>query len=316
MTDHVYADLSGFGVQTKITRENYREFSMPQIEGPAFMKAYALLPGIEIYYNDFHTDSHFVGENSLCRYYQISYCHSGMYVSRITAQRILKIQAKGLLMFTDIAKCLDAYMPLGYYKGINIMFYPDLMTEETRTFLACFGIDIRQLFHNLLKDKAFSRFQASSHVTELLEELFGMTKKGDLPHMKLYLMHLLVEMGYYDGAVCEDYYYMSHKMETVMAEIKDYIERNMEQHITLQELADRYQISVTSLKNNFKLLYGCGPYEFLKRYRMGRAETFLRETKLSIGEIGSRIGYENPSKFSAAFSKMYGMTPREYRKIG
>lgn len=316
MADNIYMNLSGFGIQTEVLERNYREFSMPQADGTAFMKAYVLMPGVEVYYNDFNTKSHFHGEGIFYRYYQISYCHSGMYVSRITAQRLLKVQAKGLLMFRDIANCVDAYMPLGYYKGINIIFYPDFMPEEARKFFECFHIDIRQMFRRLLGDKVFSRFSTSPHVAEILEKLFEMTKKGDRLHMKLYLMHLLVELGHYEGAVREDYHFFSRKTEDTMAGIKDYIEENMERHFTLKELADRYQISVTSLKDNFKILYGYGPYEFLKRYRMSKAEELLKETELPIGEIAGRIGYENPSKFSSAFSKMYGMTPKNYRKNG
>ena len=41
---------------------------------------------------------------------------------------------------------------------------------------------------------------------------------------------------------------------------------------------------------------------------------FLKENKLTIGEIALQIGYQNPNKFTSAFRTEYGMTPTEYRK--
>ena len=40
----------------------------------------------------------------------------------------------------------------------------------------------------------------------------------------------------------------------------------------------------------------------------------LLETALSVTEIASKIGYENPNKFTSAFKEMYGSSPTEYRK--
>ena len=52
----------------------------------------------------------------------------------------------------------------------------------------------------------------------------------------------------------------------------------------------------------------------MKRGRMNRAAELLKKTDISVSEIGMRAGYENPSKFSAAFGSVYHMTPREFRK--
>ena len=47
---------------------------------------------------------------------------------------------------------------------------------------------------------------------------------------------------------------------------------------------------------------------------MNLAAEMLRDSDLSIAEIGSRAGYDNAGKFTAAFKKVMKLTPSEYRK--
>lgn len=44
------------------------------------------------------------------------------------------------------------------------------------------------------------------------------------------------------------------------------------------------------------------------------AAQFLTETSLPVIQIARKVGYSNASKFSAAFSHIYGCTPKEFRK--
>ena len=46
----------------------------------------------------------------------------------------------------------------------------------------------------------------------------------------------------------------------------------------------------------------------------GICKKLLLETELSVTEIASKIGYENPNKFTSAFKGMYGCSPTEFRK--
>ena len=79
--------------------------------------------------------------------------------------------------------------------------------------------------------------------------------------------------------------------------------------------AERFQISLTGMKNCFKEVYGDSMYSYLRRYRMNIAATMLRQdSKKGIAEIAGAVGYESPSKFATAFRQVMGQTPMEYRK--
>lgn len=83
----------------------------------------------------------------------------------------------------------------------------------------------------------------------------------------------------------------------------------------MDELAERFQISLTGMKTCFKEIFGDSMYSYLRRYRMNVAATMLRQdSQKGIAEIAGAVGYESPSKFATAFRQVIGQTPMEYRK--
>jgi AraC-like DNA-binding protein len=86
------------------------------------------------------------------------------------------------------------------------------------------------------------------------------------------------------------------------------------EHYTIGELAERFEISPTAMKNCFKGIYGVPIYAYFRTYRLQIAERLLREGELSVAEIAAKIGYTNPNKFTSAFCSEYGMPPTRYKK--
>ena len=53
---------------------------------------------------------------------------------------------------------------------------------------------------------------------------------------------------------------------------------------------------------------------YMKEYRIKRAKDMLCHSDATIAEIACSVGYENQSKFTAAFRDVTGILPRDYRK--
>ena len=120
-------------------------------------------------------------------------------------------------------------------------------------------------------------------------------------------------MQFSDSKEDRPYFYKG-QVEKIKA-IHDLITANLQEHYTMDELAERFQISLTGMKTCFKEIFGDSMYSYLRRYRMNVAATMLRQdSQKGIAEIAGAVGYESPSKFATAFRQVIGQTPMEYRK--
>ena len=65
----------------------------------------------------------------------------------------------------------------------------------------------------------------------------------------------------------------------------------------------------------FKSVYGSPIFTYMRNYRMNYAAALLKSDKsLKVADVAGLVGYDSPSKFTAAFHQTMGKTPLEYRK--
>ena len=93
-----------------------------------------------------------------------------------------------------------------------------------------------------------------------------------------------------------------------------YVLERMDKRITIKEIADQMHVNQTEHKNSFRNYYGKSVYKYIRSKEMEQAAALLAEGQLSVMEIAGMFGYENCSKFAAAFRGEYGMSPSDYRR--
>lgn len=93
-----------------------------------------------------------------------------------------------------------------------------------------------------------------------------------------------------------------------------YIREHISRNLTRGEVAGAVYLNEEYFSKLFKKEMGCGFKDYLVMEKMQYARHLLESTNLSIGLVGSKVGYENFSWFSKAFVKNTGMSPSEYRK--
>ncbi len=89
---------------------------------------------------------------------------------------------------------------------------------------------------------------------------------------------------------------------------------DLRQHIPVRQIAERFSVSETSLKNYFRGVYGQNISAWLRETRLIEAAKLLSSTKRLIAEISEQVGYSNQGKFAAVFKKQFGLSPLEYRR--
>lgn len=94
----------------------------------------------------------------------------------------------------------------------------------------------------------------------------------------------------------------------------DYMLEHLSQPLTIEQLAQRFHISGTFLKEGFRQVYGQPIRKFLQARRMDRASELLRSSNQTVLQIAAAVGYESASQFSQIFKRHYQLPPAQYRR--
>ncbi|MFT0859440.1 helix-turn-helix domain-containing protein [Ancylobacter sp. G4_0304] len=89
----------------------------------------------------------------------------------------------------------------------------------------------------------------------------------------------------------------------------DIYRREIENPPRIDQLALRVGLNRNELTGGFREAFGLTPHAFAQARRMERARDLLREGRLSISEIGRRVGYEGYSSFARAYHAHFGHAP-------
>jgi AraC family transcriptional regulator len=95
--------------------------------------------------------------------------------------------------------------------------------------------------------------------------------------------------------------------------VTEFIEENLENDLSLAEIARSADLSPYHFARSFKQTTGMTPIQFLMQRRIEHAKSMLTDSELPIAEIGLCAGFKNQSHFTTLFRKFTTMTPKAYR---
>lgn len=97
----------------------------------------------------------------------------------------------------------------------------------------------------------------------------------------------------------------------IIAHVKEHL---TDPQLSLKDLGDRFNLSVSAVSKLFKRVCGINFYDFLLSGRMELACEMLENRKLPLSTVARAVGYENEYSFKRAFSRFYGVSVMEYLK--
>lgn len=98
-----------------------------------------------------------------------------------------------------------------------------------------------------------------------------------------------------------------------LRKMTSYIRRHYSENLTLPAIATSGSVGRSTCDNIFRKFLAQSPIQYTTGVRIGAATNLLRDTELSITQIGRRVGFPSPSYFAATFRELMGCTPKEYR---
>ena len=171
-----------------------------------------------------------------------------------------------------------------------------------------------QMIKNLLNDYDMGGlvFLKNFNESKIFKEIFNCAKEStdiDAQYKIALLIHELISsfsMFRHNKNAEEE--------KTPSEIIKEYIENDLSRRISIRELSDLVYLSPSRLINIFKKEYGCSPCAYSLKIKINEAKILLANSDISIKQIASELGFDDPKYFSKYFKFSTGVSPAQYRK--
>jgi len=98
-----------------------------------------------------------------------------------------------------------------------------------------------------------------------------------------------------------------------LARVVEYVDAHLGRTIALEQLAEAAALSPFHFAHCLRATLHLTPHQFVTARRMERARELLLTTRLSTGEVASRVGYTNVGHFREQFVGAFGLRPSELR---
>lgn len=290
-------------------------YNIKNESGEATLHRYKVFSGVDIIYNNVHMQewkSDFDYEEDTI---SIDYCMEGRIECEFLNGSFLYLESKDLSVRTKTAPYSQSSFPLGFYKGVSIIVSVEKASKILWNVLNGVHIDTHEIYRKLRLQDGFLTIRAKNSIEHIFSELYNVPDSIRQDYFKIKVLEVLLYLSSSDLSekISKKQYFSKRQVEAVKA-IKRRITGEMNRHFTLNELSNEYEIALTNMKICFKAIYGNSIYNYIRIYRIEAAALMLKETQDNIIDIASKVGYDNPSKFSSAFRDIMGVLPNEYRK--
>jgi AraC-like DNA-binding protein len=93
-----------------------------------------------------------------------------------------------------------------------------------------------------------------------------------------------------------------------VAKAVQYIHQNIEEPVSVENLAELVHMSRTTFYENFRSVMHVSPLQYAKSVKLVKAQTLLKEGK-NASEAGYLVGYNSPAQFSREYKRHFGFVP-------
>ncbi|MCR5541228.1 MAG: AraC family transcriptional regulator [Ruminococcus sp.] len=310
-------DQAGFGsnVHEVAADGECRVLRLDDESGDGFMTMYRVFDGIYLMYNDFHlhscTSEYQNADTVLC----IDHCREGRIEHENSLGERYYMEAGDLRIDRRVHHEGKVVLPLSHYHGITIGFLQRTAQDSLRREIPFLSVDLDMLGEKFCPDNKEFLLRTNESMNIVFSQLYHAPKKCRIDYFRVKIAELLLLLSDIDtSAYSEQRQYFPASQTAKVKEIHALITSRLEKTFTVEELSDISGVPPTSLRKVFKAVYGAPVYQYLKAYKMkAAAEMLISERSLNIADIAQRLGYDNASKFSAAFRDIMGVTPQNYR---
>lgn len=104
-----------------------------------------------------------------------------------------------------------------------------------------------------------------------------------------------------------------HSSSGGLAAAVQYIQDNLDRHISINELMGEACMSKSSFYRHFSNEFDMSPLEYITRERVVRARELLADSDNTVTSVSHELGFSSTSHFIDMFKEHEGMTPKQYQ---
>lgn len=295
---------------------NYETHMSLPYKNNGCVNLYTIFPGINIAFNQIYTNSCARGDSSFYsdKMLIINFCLQGRCEATLSQNKYAIVE-KNQICISTILPVKDFYYPGSLYEGVQLYLDLSLLDSLDReNFLSFMGINLNALPELFCNDTGLYLHQMSDTLSALVKNIWEMKETCNYGLLRYYTIRLLHEI------MCMPYEsetntFFTHSQIAIVKEAETIIMSDLSKRFTAKEMSDRFGISESSFKLYVKGILGDSYLSYFRRKRMEQAAHLLTTTNMKIIEISNAVGYENQGKFANVFSKTYGTTPLEFRRL-
>lgn len=193
-------------------------------------------------------------------------------------------------------------------EAIAVYLYPELLKEIYKDEVPSFLKQEEAIPHpkkfigNKLIEQYMNNLAIYFESPETLDEDLGILKLKEL------MMILLKSENHLQIRTL-----LSEIFATVDVKFKDAIERNIFNHLNIDQLAFICNMSISTFKRVFKKTFDATPAKYIKERRLHHAASLLLCTDDNISAVAYDSGFQDVTTFSAIFQEKYKTSPSKYR---
>ena len=277
------------------------------------LRLFSLAPGVILSFNRIYTHVWPLAQTETANILLLNFCLNGRCEVDLDNGQFAFLSQGVMALGTQ--QVTEPYRyPSSVYEGVELFLDLDTLEQEPYCLFLEAGIDLATLIRHFQAAQKLYLAQAPAAIQGILSELWALRDTEDIWRMKLGSARLLLELERQPYVPHPRIRYFTLSQVAIAKEVHSILLSDLSQNHTARELAERFQIGETSLKNYFRGVFGENLSVWLRKARMRRAAELLRETELRVAEIAAQVGYENQSKFAAVFARQFGCSPLEYRR--
>ena len=313
----------GFGsnVQSVAENDNAHVLRIQSPTGEDYMTLYMVMKGVYVMFDEFHLESCESEFKNMKNVFCIDHCRQG----RIEHENLLGdkfyMESGDLKLGRRINHSGSIHMPNGYYYGMTIGFEIGEAEKSIKSELSGVDIDIGAIVEKFSSDKEYfirrdSLLKNDEYIDHVLSEMYNIPKEIRMELFKVKIMELLLRLKMLDKTLYKDErLYIPASQAEKIKEVHKLIIDSPGKNYTVEVLSQKFGIPESTLRKNFREIYGSPIYKYIKKYKINKAAELLRtDSNLKISDVAESVGYDNPSKFAVAFKDVMGLTPLEFRK--